>query len=314
MLYPQEFSDGGEAAAHAHQDAHPGEHSRHRPPDLAEIHHPQQLHGVGIGDAPGHGGIQQPLQAEAHGRANEAQQQALIHERPADEAIGSPHHFHDGDLVPPVEGGELDGVGNDEHGDDQQNGDQGDADDAGDVADGDEAVGDVLVRPDLGDALHALQALHHLVHELQVRQVHHIAVAEDGGVQVAVQVVLVILGHIFVPGLLPGDEGAVRHAGDARQLGLEALGLLIREALVHEGHHGVLLLQVLQVDVGVVGHQREGAHNQQARHGDADGGKGHEPVGQHIAHALPEEITEITHGRPPRICPRRWRLPRRGRS
>ena len=51
MLYPQEFPDGGEAAAYAHQDAHPGEHSRHRGPDLTEVHHPQQLHGVGIGDA-----------------------------------------------------------------------------------------------------------------------------------------------------------------------------------------------------------------------------------------------------------------------
>ena len=124
---------------------------------------------------------------------------------------------------------------------------------------------------------------------------HDIAVAENGGVQVAVQVVLVILGHIFVPGLLPGDEGAVRHAGNRRQPGLERRCLVVRQALVHEGHHGVLLLQVLQVDVGVVGHQGESAHDQQTCHGDADGGKGHEPVGQHVACSLPEEILEIMH-------------------
>ena len=121
----------------------------------------------------------------------------------------------------------------------------------------------------------------------------HVAVAEDFGVQIAVEVVLIVLLHVAVPGLLTGDEGAVGYVGQLFQLALEGHGLLVGQILIHKGQHRVLTLQVLQILVGVVGHQREGAHDQQAGHGDADGREGHKPVGEHIADALPDKVTEI---------------------
>ena len=123
----------------------------------------------------------------------------------------------------------------------------------------------------------------------------HIPVAEHLRLEILVHIVLVILGHILVPCLLPGDEGAVGHIVHLFQLGLQGLGLALRQGVVHKGHHGVFLLQVGQILVGVVGHQGEGAHDQQARHSDADGGKRHEPVGEHAAGALFEEVTEVFH-------------------
>ena len=58
---PQEPPDGRQAAAHAHQNTGAQEHQRHRPPDLPEGYHRQNLQGVGGPDALCHGGVQQPL-------------------------------------------------------------------------------------------------------------------------------------------------------------------------------------------------------------------------------------------------------------
>ena len=55
--------------------------------------------------------------------------------RDRDKAVGRAHHFHNGDLIPPVKGGELDGVGNNEHGHNEQHCDQRQADNRGDIPD-----------------------------------------------------------------------------------------------------------------------------------------------------------------------------------
>ena len=133
------------------------------------------------------------------------------------------------------------------------------------------------------------------MHLLLVGDVDDVAVAEHVGAQLAVQAVFIVVGHVGVPGLLAGDEGGVRHTGHGGKPALNGLGLLVGEAVVHEGDDGVLPLENLQVHVGVVGHQGKGAHNQQAGHGDAHGGKGHKAVGQHIAAALAEKVSDILH-------------------
>ena len=110
-------------------------------------------------------------------------------------------------------------------------------------------------------------------------------------IQVAVHVGVIVFLHIGVAGLGAGDEGTVSHVARGLDLGLEGACLRLGQRLVHKGHDGVLLLEVGQIPVGVVGHQREGAHDQQTGHGDTDGGKGHEPVGEHVARALFDEKT-----------------------
>ena len=54
-------------------------------------------------------------------------------------------------------------------------------------------------------------------------------------------------------------------------------------------------VQLLQILVGIVGHQRKCAHDQQAGHRNADGREGHEAMGEHIAGAFFEKVTEIFH-------------------
>ena len=54
-------------------------------------------------------------------------------------------------------------------------------------------------------------------------------------------------------------------------------------------------LQIRKILVGIVGHQRKRAHDQQAGHRNADGREGHEAMGEHIAGAFFEKVTEIFH-------------------
>ena len=117
--------------------------------------------------------------------------------------------------------------------------------------------------------------------------------AEDACVEVGVQVVLVVLLNIGVARLLARDKRAVCDVRNALQLRLQGAGLLLGEVLVDKGEHRVLPLQILQVLVGVVGHEGKRPHNQQAGHRDADGRKGHKAVGEHVLDALPEEIFKI---------------------
>ena len=111
--------------------------------------------------------------------------------------------------------------------------------------------------------------------------------------QVAVQLVAVVPGDVVLLSLVPGHKRAVRHVVHIFDLRLQRSGLLLRQRVVHKGQHRVLLLQVCQIHVGVVRHQCKRAHNQQTRHGDADGGEGHEPVGEHVPRAFPDKKFKI---------------------
>ncbi|CAN4023239.1 AhpC/TSA family, partial [Dysosmobacter welbionis] len=156
----QKFPDGGEAASHADHNARQSEHRRHWRPELREGHHLDQLQRVVAVHTPGHCRIQRPLEEEGDHRAQQAQHEALIHKGPADEAVGGAHHPHDGDLLPPVKGGELDGVGDDEHRHYEQDGDQCHAYHRGYVPHSDKTAGDLLVVADIGDAGEGLHRLH----------------------------------------------------------------------------------------------------------------------------------------------------------
>ena len=91
-----------------------------------------------------------PLDEESHQGACQAQDHALHHKGPADEAVGRTAHLHDGDLLPAIEGGQLDGVGDDEQGDHHQHGHQHNRHAGGDVAHHDEALGDLQWPPGYG--------------------------------------------------------------------------------------------------------------------------------------------------------------------
>ena len=225
----------------------------------------------------------------------QTQQQTLEHERPADKVIGSTHHLHDGDLLTPVKGGKLDGIGNNQQRNHQQNGDKRHGNNACHVADGDKAGRNGFVCPNLINTRHRLYRRFGFCDPIRIRQVDHITVAEYLRLEVLIHIVLIVFGHIGIPCLLTGDKGAVGHVVHLFQLVFQRLGLTLRQGVVHKGHHGILLLQISQIHVGVVSHQRKGTHDQQTGHRDADGGKGHKTMGKHAAGTLFEEITQIFH-------------------
>ena len=151
---------------------------------------------------------------------------------------------------------------------------------------------------DLGNAGNALDLLHRLALPLQVRHLDGVAVPEDLRVQALEQLLVGILGGKILRGLPLADVGGGRHIGNSLQFLLQGLGLRFRIGIIHIRQNFVLLLQILQQAVGVHRHQREGAHNEQAGHCDADGSEGHEAVAEHIGEALMGEISEImlSHG------------------
>ena len=133
---------------------------------------------------------------------------------------------------------------------------------------------------------------------MQVRNLDGKAVPENLRVQVLKQGLIGVLFRKGLHGLFLADELGGGHVGHRLQFGLQGFCLLLRIAVVHIGQNLILLLQVLEQGVGIHGHQGEGAHNQQARHCNADGREGHKAVAEHVAKALMEKITKIvlTHG------------------
>ena len=226
--------------------------------------------------------------------AERAEHQALHHEGQTDEAVGRADHAHDGDLLAPRERGELDRVRHDEERHDDERDDQNDGDDAHDVSERDELLGVIQMRAHIRDAVDAFQIRLGLLHEGEVRQAQHIAMAEDGGVDVLKEVGVIVRlegGH----GLLARDEFAgfdVRNLGD---LALERAGLVLIERLVHIGDDAVLALHLGNHVVDIQREQREAAHDEQARRDDRDACKGHEPVRKDVFDALPEQEEKSTH-------------------
>ena len=161
---------------------------------------------------------------------------------------------------------------------------------------------------DIGDAGEGLHRLHGLALRLQIHQLDGVAVLQNLRVQVLEQLLIRVLGLEVLHGLIPGNEGDGGHIGNGLQPGLEGPGLGLGVAVIHIGQDLILLFQGGQQLIGVYRHQGKGTHNQQAGHRDADGGKGHEAVAEHIAQSLVEKIAEIvtfSHGyAPPHSRPR----------
>ena len=151
---------------------------------------------------------------------------------------------------------------------------------------------------DLGNALQSLHLFHSLALLLQIRHLDGVPIPENLRIQSLKQRLIGILGGKILCSLLLTDIRGGGHVGDGLQLLLQCLGLRLRIGIIHIRQDLVLLLQILQQPVGVHRHQREGTHDEQTRHRDADGGKGHETVAEHIGQAFMGEIPEIvlSHG------------------
>ena len=174
------------------------------------------------------------MQQKGKDRTGKAQHEALIHKGPADKAVGRAHHFHNGDLIPPVKGGELDGVGNNEHGHHKQHCDQRQADDCGDIPDCDEAVGQLRIGVDAADAGNGLDEFHRLALEFQLLDLDGEPVPEDVGVQILKIFLIRVFADEGLHGLLTGDKGDGRHIVHRFQFLLQGLGLCLRIAVIHK--------------------------------------------------------------------------------
>ena len=226
--------------------------------------------------------------------AERAKHQALHHEGQTDEPVGRADHAHDGDLLAPRERGELDRVRHDEERHDDERDDQNDGDDAHDVSERDELLRVIQMRAHVRDAVDALQIRLGLLHEGEVREAQHIAVAEDGGIDVLKEVGVIVRlkrGH----GLLARDEFAGFDVRDLGDLALKRAGLVLGKRLVHIGDDAVLALHLGDHIVDIEREQREAAHDEQACRDDRDARKGHEPVRKNIFNALTDQEEKSTH-------------------
>ena len=182
------------------------------------------------------------MEQERRRAAEQAHEQSLVHEGPADEGVGGSHHTHDGDFLPAVEGGQADGVGDDERAHQEQGGNQRHGHHGSHVADSQKTVGHILVGVYVRHALYRRHLVHRLRQMVQRVQPEGVAVPEDGRVQVLKQVLVRVLLREALHGLLTGDERGGGHVGRGQQLGFQSAGLFRGVELVHEGHNliGVL--------------------------------------------------------------------------
>ena len=150
------------------------------------------------------------------------------------------------------------------------------------------------MRAHVRDAFDVLQIGLRLLHEGEVREAQHIAVAEDGRVDVLKEIGVIVRlegGH----GLLARDKFARFDVLDLGDLALKRAGLLLGEVLVHIGNDAVLALHLGDHVVDIERDEREAAHDEQARRDDRHARKGHEAVGENIFNALPEQEEKSTH-------------------
>ena len=85
----------------------------------------------------------------------------------------------------------------------------------------------------------------------------------------------------------------LQHIGDLIDLGADTLGFRVGQFTVHINQNFIGLVQFFHHDVQIVHQDGEAAHNQQARHRDADGSKGHESVEEDSPDALFQQISNI---------------------
>ena len=234
------------------------------------------------------------MQAKAQHRAEKADHKALVHKRPTDKAVRRAHHLHNGDLVAPVKGRELDGVGDDKDGHEQQDRNERDTHNARNVAQRDQAAGDVLVHAHLGNAVDIVEdILRSLAGNAQIVNIDSIAVAQDLGIEILKKLVALILFFEGFDRLFLADKDAFLHIVALLDGAANGLGLRLIAVFIYEGKDLVLALKFLQLHLRVVGHERKRPHDHKAGHRDAHRRKGHETVREHVAHALAEKVSKI---------------------
>ena len=86
--------------------------------------------------------------------------------------------------------------------------------------------------------------------------------------------------------LIARDESRGANVGDEVDLRADGFGLGLGIALVDVDEHLVFLLELLDHGAGIVEDEAERAHDDEARHRDADGREGHEAVQEHAAEAF----------------------------
>jgi len=293
FLYFQELADGKKASHDT--DDKTGERigDGHHLDDLPERDDGDELQGVDRGDLGLEEVVQAPLEEEADRRAQEAQDEALDHERQPDEAVRGADHFHDRDLLAPVVHGQLDRVGDDQQGYDEEHDNDDHRGDVEHLLQGLEAVGDLIVRRDLGHAVDLPDLVDGLLHEGVVLHRDHIAVAERVGVEAVEEGGIILLLGEILQSLFPRNELRVEDVGDHVDLRTDALGLGLGIIFVDIDEDLILLLEIDDHDMQIVEDQAERAHDDETGNRHADGGEGHEPVEKNASDAFAEQIADI---------------------
>ena len=96
-------------------------------------------------------------------------------------------------------------------------------------------------------------------------------------------------------GFLPGYEICLPDVVQAPDRGFHGFCGLFVIAVVDEGRDLIFPLQRPDHAGEVVEDGRKAADDHKTRDGDADGGEGHEPVGEHVPHAFLEQIPKLSN-------------------
>lgn len=293
-LYLQELPNGHHRTAGADDEARSQEDQQNPVGHAGEGQGADNAQQVALVNGFDDEAINAPLAEEGDDAPGQAQDHPLHQEGPPDKPVGGAAHLHNGDLLPPGEGGQLDGVGDDGDGDEHQHHHQNDGQSGGHIAQHDKAVGNFQGGLHLGNAINVLHLVHRLLHQLDVHHMNFIPVPKGVGLHVVKQVLPFLVCLKVGQGLLLGDKVDVRHIGYGLNLTFQRLGLGPGEGVVNVRQELVVVLQIAQHMVGVDGDQGEGTHNQQAGHGHAHRRNGHESMGKYTPEALPDMIPNLS--------------------
>ena len=95
-----------------------------------------------------------------------------------------------------------------------------------------------------------------------------------------------MIGNKVLQGLLPGDEGCLKHVVKKVNFGSDASCLGIGQVRVYVDKDFTGLVQLLHHFVQIVGQRGEAAHDDQTRHRHTHGGKGHKSMKEDAAEAF----------------------------
>ena len=139
---------------------------------------------------------------------------------------------------------------------------------------------------DLGDALDLRELVVGLLQKRVVLDGNDVSVAQRIGIQTRERIRIVQGLDKVVERLIARDKGRGADIGDEVDLRADGFGLGLGIALVDVDEHLVFLLELLDHGAGIVEDEAERAHDDEARHRDADGREGHEAVQEHAAEAF----------------------------